>query len=87
MLTPALPFCHCELKAEKPSDFRYPTEIKTLGDQLRARWLDLGLYQKDVAAKLGVSEDTICHWESGRVKPSRVVLTKIVGFLGSDTGE
>jgi transcriptional regulator with XRE-family HTH domain len=71
------------MNAEKPKDFRYPSEIKTLGDQLRARRLDLGLYQKDVAEMLGVSEDTICYWENVRVKPSQRLLPRILSFLAT----
>jgi DNA-binding XRE family transcriptional regulator len=76
-LTPALPFCHAALRARKPKDQRYPTEIKTIGDQLRARRLDLGLDQEDVAARLGVSEDSVCYWENNRVEPSPLMQRRI----------
>ena len=46
--------------------------------------MDLGLQQKQVAAMLGVSEDSVCYWENNRVTPSRLSLTRIVRFL--DTG-
>jgi DNA-binding XRE family transcriptional regulator len=81
--TPALPFCHFTTTAEKPKDFRYPSRIKTLGDRLRARRLDLGLEQKRVARLLGVSEDTVCYWENNRVKPSRRLGAKVKNFLDS----
>ena len=42
--------------------------------------MDLGLYQKEVAA-IGVSTDTICYWENNRVRPSRRLLLKFVQFL------
>ncbi len=44
---PALPFCHAELRASKPKSFRYPTRLNTLGDHIRSRRLDLGLFQSE----------------------------------------
>jgi len=43
--------------------------------------MDLGLHQKDVAAKIGVTVDTICYWENDRVKPSLKLIPRIVEFL------
>ena len=60
----ALPFCHVRLTARKPSPAAYPKEMKTLGDHLRKRRLDLGLLQREVADRLGVTKDTIHNWES-----------------------
>jgi DNA-binding XRE family transcriptional regulator len=82
--TPALPFCHLVLTARKPKDSAYPKFLETLGDRLRAKRMDLGLYQKQVAKLLGVTEDTICYWEKGRVEPSRKQRPKIVKFLAGD---
>ena len=79
--TPALPFCHLVLNARKPKDSLYPTVLETLGDQLRAKRMDLGLYQRQVAKLLGVTEDTVCYWENGRVKPSAQQQAKIAKFL------
>jgi len=79
--TPALPFCHFKIKAEKPKDSRYPAEQETIGDRLRARRLDLGLYQKDVAGIIGVTVDTICYWENNRVRPSKDRTSVITEFL------
>jgi len=81
MDTPALPFCHWVLKAEKPKDPRYPSEIRTLGDRLRAKRLDLGLYQKEVATLLGVCEDSVCYWENGRVEPALPMTERILRFV------
>lgn len=39
------------------------------------------MYQKDVAAMLGVSEETVCYWENGWVKPSQRSLARIIEFL------
>jgi DNA-binding XRE family transcriptional regulator len=54
-------------KIEIPLQILLPDELiqkpVTLGDHLRRRRLELGLYQKDVAAKIGVTTSTIWNWE------------------------
>jgi DNA-binding XRE family transcriptional regulator len=79
--TPALPFCHWVIRAKKPKDIAYPKTLVTLGDQLRARRLDLALFQRDLAAILGVTEDTICYWENNLVKPSPKAKRRVEQFL------
>jgi transcriptional regulator with XRE-family HTH domain len=69
------------MKAEKPKDYRYPHEIKTIGDRLRVKRLEKGLIQREVAQVIGVSEDTICYWEKGRVSPSPMNVRKIERLL------
>ncbi len=49
----------------------------TLGDHLRRRRLELGLYQKDVGIQIGVTASTIWNWEHGWTVDSRVIV-----FLG-----
>lgn len=58
--------------------FRVPV---TLGDHLRRHRLELGLYQKDVAAKLGVTASTIWTWEHGWTVDTRYV-ARVISFLG-----
>src|ERR1041384_3283093 len=55
----ALPFCFVCLKGQEPLPGAYPRELRTLGDRLRKRRLDLGLRQKDVAGLLEVDEMTV----------------------------
>ncbi|MBS3915834.1 MAG: helix-turn-helix transcriptional regulator [Bacteroidetes bacterium] len=43
--------------------------------------MDRGLLQKDVAATLGVTEDTITNWENGRCLPDLRYQVKINLFL------
>ncbi len=81
-LIPALPFCEIILKAPKPSSFPYPKRLKTLGDHLRKRRLDLKLQQKEVAKKLDVSEATIYNWENNHTSSSLYSIPKIIKFLG-----
>jgi transcriptional regulator with XRE-family HTH domain len=79
---PALPFCHISLKGQKPLSKAYPRELKTLGDHLRKRRLDLKLLQKEVAPILGVEEATVWNWENSRSSPQLHYIPKIIEFLG-----
>ena len=58
-----------------------------LGERLRARRLALGLTQKETAAKIGVSQDTISRWEIGRTRPTREELMRIGTVLGIDLSQ
>lgn len=79
---PALPFCKITLKAQKPAPDAYPKKLKTLGDHLRKKRLDLKLLQKEVAQKIGVEESTIWNWENNYSSPSLYFVPKIIKFLG-----
>lgn len=58
----------------------------TLGDHLWRRRIELELYQKNVAAKLGVTASTIWNWEHGWAIRKRFVL-RIVAFLGYNSDQ
>jgi transcriptional regulator with XRE-family HTH domain len=77
-----LPFCHLRLRAEKPKDFRYPTELKTLGDHLRKRRLDLGLLQREVARVMGVSAACVWQWETHYSSVQTHLIPRVIDFLG-----
>ncbi|MFH1648444.1 MAG: recombinase family protein [Patescibacteria group bacterium] len=79
---PALPFCHVSLKAQRPLHPAYPKTLKTLGDHLKKKRLDLKLSQKEAAQKIGTSEPTLYNWENNRATPSLSNLPKIIEFLG-----
>ena len=53
-----------------------------MGDHIRKRRLDLGLFQAQVAAQIGADEMTICNWELGRTEPEVRFIPKIIEFLG-----
>jgi DNA-binding XRE family transcriptional regulator len=76
-----LPYCHLTLTCEKPKDSAYPVELKTLGDHLRKRRLDLGLMQQAVANRLGVTACTVKNWELGHASPETRHLPAIESFL------
>jgi len=56
--------------------------LKTLGDHLRKKRLDLKLLQKEVALKIGVKEETIYNWEKNRSSPQLHYTQKVIEFLG-----
>lgn len=66
---------------EIPPPTEFFKEPVTIGDHLRRRRLDLGLYQKDVAAEIGVTPSTIWNWEHGWTVDWRY-LPRIIAFLG-----
>jgi transcriptional regulator with XRE-family HTH domain len=77
-----LPFCHLTLTCKKPTDSKYPTELRTLGDHLRKRRLDLGLLQAAVGSQIGVTACTVKNWELGHNSPETRHLPAIHEFLG-----
>ena len=81
-LTVALPFCHWELRAARRKPTEYPKQIKSLGDHIRARRLDLKLLQKQVADQIGVHKMTITGWEGNATIPEVRYVPAIIQFLG-----
>ena len=77
-----MPFCHLTLRAGKPLSPRYPRELKTLGDHLRKRRLDLGLLQREVAERLGADKASVVNWESNATHPALHWRPRIIEFLG-----
>lgn len=59
-----------------------PESPQTVGELLRRRRHDLGLYEKDVAALLKVNQWTLIGWESDRVFPGIRHWPRIIEFLG-----
>jgi transcriptional regulator with XRE-family HTH domain len=65
--------------APKPG---YPKQINNLGDEIRSRRLDLGLQQKDVAHRLGISPETLSNWERGLTCPQATIYGRLRSVLG-----
>ena len=66
----------------------YRDDPQTLGDHLKKRRQQLGLLQREAAARMGVSADTIVNWENDKTKPVSAQFRPVVIFLGYDpTGE
>jgi transcriptional regulator with XRE-family HTH domain len=76
-----LPNYRWSLKAARPKP-GYPKEIKSLGDHLKVRRLDLSLTQKQVAARMAVDPDSIRNWEAGRTSIEVRNYPALIAFLG-----
>jgi len=55
-----------------------------LGDHIRRRRLDLGLWQRTLAKRLRVRVETVGNWELGRAKPLVRHMAGLIRFLGYD---
>ena len=53
----------------------------TLGDHLRRRRIELELYQKDIAARFGVTTSTVWNWENMGSVDLRFI-PRVINFLG-----
>lgn len=82
-----MPFCHLTIRAKKPKDSKYPTELRTLGDHLRKRRLDLELPQLALAQRLGVTACTVKNWELDHTSPTTRYLPAVIDFLGYQPNE
>jgi transcriptional regulator with XRE-family HTH domain len=56
--------------------------LKTLGDHIRKKRLDLLLLQAEVALQIGVDEPSVYNWERNRIFPQVHQIPKIIEFLG-----
>ena len=59
-----------------------PREPKTIGEHLRRRRLELGIFQSEAARKLGVSTVTLSRWECGKVYPTWPQQPAVAAYLG-----
>jgi DNA-binding XRE family transcriptional regulator len=55
-----------------------------LGEHLKKRRMELGLFQRQAAVQLGICQFTYIGWETGKKKPFTHSYARIVGFLGYD---
>jgi DNA-binding transcriptional regulator YiaG len=60
----------------------YPKDPKTLGERIRKARMDRALMIKELAALVGVSEDTVINWELRGVKPTGSRLERVREALG-----
>lgn len=77
-------FCHVHRRGRKSRPKGYPEQPRTLGEHLRRRRSDLGLLQREVAALLGVSAETILGWERWKREPEIRHWPGILVFLDYD---
>ena len=70
------------LKALKPKETDF--EPRTFGQHLLRRRLILKLSQKGAGLRLGVTPQTVLHWEKGQTEPPIECMPAIIRFLGYD---
>jgi DNA-binding XRE family transcriptional regulator len=78
---PALPFCGIDILSSKPKDSAYPKILKSIGDHIRAKRIEKGLFQSKLAELLRVSEATITNWENNLGEPQINYIPQIILFL------
>ena|SRR5258708_33294233 len=83
----ALPFYDITLAAKKPQNPAYPIELKTIGDHLRKRRLELNLLQKEVAKLIGADTTSLWAWETNRKAPAVRFYPSIIQFLGYEPSD
>jgi len=59
-----------------------PKEPQSWGEHLRRQRILRGLLQKEVANEIGVSPETVIHWERHRTSPPARTIPRITLFLG-----
>lgn len=70
--------------AQKPLHEAYPACLETIGDYIRTKRLDSGLFLREVAEQLQVSKETLNDWELHKAKPLIQQYPAIIQFLGCD---
>ena len=63
------------------SNQKIPKQPQTFGERIKKHRLELGWFQRDVAAKIGISSTSISDWERGVTFPARRMKKKIQEFL------
>jgi len=82
-----VPFCHLTFSTVRPPlhrNERADVPEGTLGAAFRTRRRTLGLEQREVAEKLGISHATYRGWEVNRSMPTLKNLPRAIAFLGYD---
>jgi len=81
-------YCHITLRTKKPVPReKHPDFMRTWGDYIKVRRLDLKLTKRQLSLRFNVSDVTIYLWERNKVKPSLTQIPKIIEFLGRDPFE
>jgi transcriptional regulator with XRE-family HTH domain len=59
-----------------------PETPSNLGEHIRKKRMEEGMYQTDVARLLNVAPDSITYWENNRFQPQVQYYPRIIEFLG-----
>jgi transcriptional regulator with XRE-family HTH domain len=84
-----LPFCHGCIVAPLPAQpARWictqtpPNELRTIGDHIKARRIELRSFQTDVAKQIGVHAASVQNWERNIGTPLPGQIPAVIRFLG-----
>jgi transcriptional regulator with XRE-family HTH domain len=80
-----VPFCRqtpLTLKALRAKD--YSENPHTLGEHLKKRRRELGLLQREAAARMGIGVETYANWEKRKTEPVASQFRPVAAFLGYD---
>jgi DNA-binding transcriptional regulator YiaG len=61
---------------------KYPKNPQNLGQKIRKARMDKGLLIRELAAHLGVSEDTVINWEIRGIKLEGRNMERLKEFIG-----
>lgn len=75
-------FLACTKVIKKPFGKQKIINPQSLGEHILNMRLEKGLLQKEVAAMIGVSVESVTYWENGRANPQRKHYPKLFAFLG-----
>src|SRR5258705_9041341 len=75
-------FLPSERDCREPVTYELRRESRTWGEHLRRQRILRGLRQKDSANEIGVSVETMIHWEGHRTTPPARTIPRITLFLG-----
>lgn len=85
----ALPFCHGSIVAPLPAQptrwictQTLPNELRTIGDHIKARRIQLHSFQNEVAQQIGVHTASLQNWERNIGTPLPRQIPAIIRFLG-----
>lgn len=77
-----LPGVPLTLKTLRKKD--YSEAPQTLGQHLKKRRKELGLFQREAAARMGIVKETYANWEKNKTKPVAAQFRPVRTFLGYD---
>jgi transcriptional regulator with XRE-family HTH domain len=62
----------------------YSENPQNLGEHLKKRRRELGLFQREAASRMGIGTDTYANWEKGKTEPVATQFQPVGAFLGYD---
>ncbi len=88
--SPAVTFVRCHFargaaySLSRRNQRTIPKHPNPWARQIRKRRRELGLLQREVGKRMGVSAETVANWEKGRTKPIPSEFKLVTAFLGYD---